>query len=448
VRRGPGFPLWHLLLVLLVSAGWESLFLHHGTNRLDEGWPLYAAMRLHAGGTLYEDVLWVFPPGHVLAAWIGYGLDPPGFVLTRAIYAGFAVLLSGAVYVLGTRLMPAPFALLGALLLAVAAPRTHLMHIVFGYRYLVFAILALLAFGRWLRTGGRAWMLLSGALVGLALVFRLTPAVAVSCGIAAGMLASGRPPRTWVRDGLAFTGGLLLVAGPVVTWFGWSVGFDTLWQEVVVRPLAMLQPLPLPALFVPRFDRDEIAASFVALAFRLYGLLLAGYCVALVATWVRARRAGERFAHPLLLSVVVFGAVFFVRSQGRSDEPHLDSALPPVCLLLGHLASLAFARFAERRPLRRPALARGAVVVASLALWVFVLDIDTFLRAERLGLHPLEVLDGRIRVHSPQHAPRSGGIAPIRRGVRPRLTVGPLSDVAENAACFSYALGHPQIGAA
>jgi len=44
----------------------------------------------------------------------------------------------------------------------------------------------------------------------------------------------------------------------------------------------------------------------------------------------------------------------------------------------------------------------------------------------------------RVDTH-PFSAVRSGGIAPIRRGVRPRLTVGPLSDVAENAACFSYA---------
>ena len=60
---------WHLLLVLAVSAAYESLFLHHGLNVIDEGWPLYAAMRLHDGGTLYQDVFFVFPPGHALPAW-------------------------------------------------------------------------------------------------------------------------------------------------------------------------------------------------------------------------------------------------------------------------------------------------------------------------------------------------------------------------------------------
>ena len=42
--------------------------------------------------------------------------------------------------------MPPGFALLGALLLAVAAPSSHQGHLLFGYRYLVFSALALLAF--------------------------------------------------------------------------------------------------------------------------------------------------------------------------------------------------------------------------------------------------------------------------------------------------------------
>ncbi len=59
---------WHIPLLLAVSFGFESLFFRHGLNRIDEGWPLYAAKLLHEGGTLYQDVFFVFPPGHLLAA--------------------------------------------------------------------------------------------------------------------------------------------------------------------------------------------------------------------------------------------------------------------------------------------------------------------------------------------------------------------------------------------
>ena len=79
-------------------------------------------MQMHAGGTLYQDVFWVFPPGHVLPAWIGAWLDPPGIEITRGIYGAFSTALVIAMYALGRRLMPPAFALLGALLLAVAAP--------------------------------------------------------------------------------------------------------------------------------------------------------------------------------------------------------------------------------------------------------------------------------------------------------------------------------------
>ncbi len=143
---------WHLVLLLAVSIGFESLFLHHGLNRYDEGWPLYAAMRLHRGGVLYQDAFFAFPPGHVLPAWIAYGLDPPGVVLARTLYAGFNVALSIGVYLLGRRLMPVSFALLGALLLGVGAPCSHLYQLLFGYRYLVFSVLALLAFSVQLRS--------------------------------------------------------------------------------------------------------------------------------------------------------------------------------------------------------------------------------------------------------------------------------------------------------
>ncbi len=139
---------WHVPLLLCVSVGFESLFFRHGLNRIDEGWPLYAAKRLLEGGTLYHDVFFVFPPGHLLAAWLGQLLDPPGVLFARGIYLALDVAACLGVYLLGRRVMPAPYALLGALLLAVGAPSSHLKQLLFGYRYLVLAMLALWAFAR------------------------------------------------------------------------------------------------------------------------------------------------------------------------------------------------------------------------------------------------------------------------------------------------------------
>ena len=77
--------LWQLALLACLSASYEALFVYHGVSALDEGWPLYAVSRLLEGGVLYDDVLFVFPPGHLLPAWLGYQLNPPGIIATRVI---------------------------------------------------------------------------------------------------------------------------------------------------------------------------------------------------------------------------------------------------------------------------------------------------------------------------------------------------------------------------
>jgi len=387
------------MLVLAVSAVYESFFVHNGINHLDESWPLYAAMRLHAGGVLYDDTLWVFPPAHVWVGWLAYALDPPGFVLARIFYAGFSVALCGALYLLARRLMPEPFALLAALLVAVAAPRGHHYQLLFGYRYLVFSVLALLAFDRRLRGGSARWMVASGALVGVALAFRLTPAFSTSCGIAAALLASRRDWRAWLAEGSRFLLGLAVVTLPLLAWFAQSVGLPRLWNEVVLHPLLMLQPLPLPEIVAPTlWDREAIARWFVALQFRAIWVLYLGYAGSLLLLWLRARRRGQAFRHALLLAVVVSGAVFFVRSTGRSDEAHLDSVIPPVCLLVAHLSSVSFAALWPLGPgLARRAVA-GAGCAAALAAWIFLLATD--FRLEQLPTahdHPIRVLGGRVR---------------------------------------------------
>ena len=136
-------------------------------NPVDEGWPLYTAMQLHDGGVLYRDVFFPLPPGHVLGAWLAYALDPPGVALARLFYAAFNVSLVVALYFLGRRIMPPAVAVLGCAMLAVAAPLSHISHLLFGYRYLLFGALSLWCFSERLRSGDRRWMIAAGALAGV-----------------------------------------------------------------------------------------------------------------------------------------------------------------------------------------------------------------------------------------------------------------------------------------
>ena len=397
---------WQLPLLLAISILYESLFPNFGLNVIDESWPLYAAMRMHDGGVLYDDVLWVFPPAHVIPGWIAYSLDPPGYVLSRYFYAAFDVALAVGMLFLGRRIMPSSFAFLGALLVALAAPRSHIFQLLFGYRYLIFSVLTLLAFSRRLRTGDARWMLAAGITAGIALAFRLTPAFAVSCGVGIAAMAADTHWRRWLKDWTWYAAGLLVVAIPILVGFASTVGLPTLWHEVVIHPLGMLQPLSPPDIEAIDWSRREsIYRWFVAVQFRTHWFLYAGYVVALGYSWVRARIARKPFEHALLVAIVVWGGIYFIRSLGRSDEAHLDSAIPPVCLLFAHLLSVCFraswtAR-ANRRGLR--VFAETVIVVVTTSLWVYFLGTDLYFDESRRGrivLHSTRSLGEDIRIAS------------------------------------------------
>jgi len=387
------------------------MFLHFGINKLDEGWALYAAKRLHEGAVLYRDVMFPFPPGHLLAAWVGYALEPPGVVTARFFYAAFSVGASLGIYLLGRRVMPAQFALWGALLLAIAAPASHLSHLLFGYRYASFAILALLAFSRRVDGHGAHWMFVAGSCAGAGLVFRLTPAATASVAIAVGLLLADPRPKIRLRDGALYAAGMLAAALPVGLWLVGQVGVETLWLEVILRPVAMTQEqsLPIPDLAaLPHFGRRAITRWFVALQFRLWTLLYIGYVLFAGRIAWRALRDRTASRHAVFVAIVVWGAVFFFRTQGRSDAPHLDSALPPVCLLLAHLffrVSLRRRSDSERTDASedwRAAISRRPRVLAAacalFALWVFLGGSDYYLLREQRGRVPLQAMSGEVTI--------------------------------------------------
>lgn len=412
--------LLHLAILLVVSIGFESLFINHGLSAMDEGWPLHAAMELHDSGAshgtsippdgdtdkkLYDEVFWVFPPGHLLPAWIAYELDPPGIVLTRIFYAAFTVAAWLALLFVARRMMPSEFALLGVLLIAVAAPESHQYQLLFGYRYLVWAAIVLLFFHLRLSRDDARWLFPAGLFAGIALFFRLTPAFAVSVGIGVGIMAASRSWQRWFRDGLWYSAGLILVWIPILLWFQGTVGLETFWSEMVVRPVEMtaLQSLPIPPILLENLNRTRLTFSFASLGFRLYPLLYVGLLASLLYRWARAFRDNRPFESVYLLTFVVFGAVYFARSMGRSDMPHLDSALPPIAILLAYCASLStkLKHFDFAVAGRRAGINRLALCVVIFAAWTFATGSDRYLDTRKMmGGVALENMSDTIKVRS------------------------------------------------
>jgi hypothetical protein len=404
----------------VVSIGFESLFIDHGLSAMDEGWPLHAAMELHDSADasdpsdasrktidkkLYDEVFWVFPPGHLGPAWVAYALAPPGIVLTRVFYAMFTVAACLALLFVARRLMPADFALLGVLLIAVAAPRSHFEQLLFGYRYLVWAAIVLLFFHLRLTRDDARWLFPAGLFAGIALFFRLTPAFAVCVGVGVGIMAASRDWQRWFRDGLWYSAGLILAWIPVLLYFQGTVGLEKFWLEMVVRPVEMtaLQSRPIPPILFENLDRTRLSFSFASLGFRLYPLLYAGFLATLLYRWTRALKAHRPFESVFLLTFVVFGAVYFTRSMGRSDMPHLDSAIAPIAILLAYCASLAtkLERFDPDLAGRRAGMKRVVLCVAIFSVWTFLTGSDRFLdTTEMMGGVPLENISNTIKVRS------------------------------------------------
>jgi len=395
----------HVAIVLGVSIGFESLFIHQGLSAMDEGWPLHAAMELQGGRTLYDEVFWVFPPGHILPAWIAYALDPPGVVLARIIYAAFTVAAAIAALFVSRRLMRPEFALLAALLIAVAAPRSHFEQLLFGYRYLVWSLVVLLFFHLRLTRDDARWLVPAGFFAGVALYFRLTPAFAVSVAIGIGIVAASRDWRQWIREGLLYSAGLLLVWVPVLLWFQSTIGLEQLWSEMIVRPVEMtaLQSRPMPPILLGNLDRMGLSFAFASIGFRFYWLFYLGLLVYLLYRWGRALSTGLPFDDVFLLAFVVFGAVYFTRSVGRSDVPHLDSAIPPIAVLLAWCVSRLgrLKPFDPERAGRSARHATRALCVGVFGLWVFLYGSERFIdQAEMMGNRPLATLDGEVRVRA------------------------------------------------
>jgi hypothetical protein len=385
-------PRWHLPVLVVACAVYESLFIYHGVNIVDEGWPLYAAKRWLEGAPLFSDAFFVFPPGHLLPSVAGLLLDPPGLVVSRSIYAFFQIAAAVGIYLFGRRVMPPGFALFGALLIGLATPRSHLAHHVFGYRYMAFSLISMLLFAWRLEGGKRSLLVWAGLACGIGFCVRLD-SLAAAAAIGVGTLVTARSWREAVEDGLLFGAGALLAIVPVALWVLAEAGAESAWLEIFVRPVEMtrLQSLPMPTLVPPeQWVQPLIARWFSAIQFRLFILLYLAYAVAVTRAWWQARRRGEPPADPLLLTLVVFGAAYFTRTLGRSDEAHLDSALPPAYLLLAH--ALWRASVWARVP---PRLVTVGLVLF-FAGWTYMLGTVFVLRSER-GTRPLVFAKGEIR---------------------------------------------------
>jgi hypothetical protein len=180
----------------------------------------------------------------------------------------------------------------------------------------------------------------------------------------------------------------------------------------------------VPELSMPVvWNRVQLYRGFVSIQYWLYPLIYFGYSIALVRSGWRSRQEGGRFGQSLLLAIVIWGAIYILRTLGRSDEHHLTSALPPAILMLAHLASVGFGRLsgaAGSAGTRRAWWERLTCLVV-LGIWIVLQGSDLYLSRDFRGVQPLQSLNGEVSI---KLAAKARAIDRTVEGIRERTAPG------------------------
>jgi hypothetical protein len=385
-------PVWRSVAIGAVASAVSLPLYLHGLVPLDEGLAVHVADRLSQGEVLYRDVATGVGPGlyYMLAAF--YVVAPPTLELARV----FQVLLLGVqtalVHRIALRVAAPSFALLAAGLFSGVN--------LFGYRYasyspvaVLFQLGGVLLLLRFARSGSRATLVWSGALLGLCALTKQNYGLFALVGAAASVVllrlgreaAVDRRPfrarlgklfRETTYDGLALASGAAVPGCTTLVLLGLAGALPLLWQYSVVGVLegttaAFTKPYPLLDLRAPFFFVDD-AANFAPfppttelLSYRTWRPFLvpavaAAYLVPLAVILVQAvrlirghLRGRASAAH----SVLVPGAALMLLGVlPRADYHHLTLVIALLWVLLADLAA------------RLPPIARSVSVVA-LALF-------------------------------------------------------------------------------
>jgi hypothetical protein len=345
----------------------------------DEGYLLEGVTRLLDGQVIYRDFHHTYAPGRFYMFAALFRLFGEDLLVVRAAWvlmrAGIVVLA----WLFARRLVAGAFAWIPPLaLLALPGP----WHKSFFHLFLIATAFA----GTALFTrGGRGASFWTGALVGIAILFRQDVGVAAAGAIGAYWLLrrgdatprepSGAGEASAPSRGAADVSATLLVAGCAVVlalpilYFASQHALGPLVQKLFLAGARdnRANALPFPPLLplVPSGAPDARAALallFVKALYYLAPLSFALYAAALGARWLRRRVAPAPGAFFLLL----IGSAGLVQVVARSDVPHLLQAIGLVYFVWAIAAARALPAHGRARLAAAPALA--ILVPAALTL--------------------------------------------------------------------------------
>ncbi|HET8578328.1 MAG TPA: hypothetical protein VFO18_14620 [Methylomirabilota bacterium] len=327
------------LLGVVIGAAYVVSGLTRPINFHDEGFPVYAALRVLEGEVPYRDFWTIHPPGQwytLAAVFKVFGLS---LLVERIWDAVIRVTFLAVLCVFAARVTSPRAALAPGIVMLVYLGVTPF------YAYMMFPALlwsmlsglCLLAYAVAPR---RRWLLAAGACVGLTALYRhdvafYAAATGIVTLVARAAVGRGRAAGL-VRPVGPFVGGIAAVVVPAAAILVSMVPAATLWRLLFVYPSRLVggvRSLPLPSLLVNpllALQGEEYLKAYLSLVFEgwipfYFPLLTYGLGGAVsVGILARAARGDEPGARGWgTLWLTLFGALLYVQALSRADAIHL-----------------------------------------------------------------------------------------------------------------------------
>jgi hypothetical protein len=367
-RLGAGKRLFRtalLSLYFLCVLGFLCIPLRIWVNVYDEGLAVLNGAQVLVDEVPYRDFWTVYPPGQSYALAAAYSLLGKSLLAARAYDTLIRFVLVVGVYLVGRSISGRAAAMVAG------AFSTLWLGTVGFYSYGVFPALALALYATWasiafVGSGHYRWLALSGALLGLAALWRLDIALYLGLALVLPLLGftlfrsrSGEPGGGLahaLRVGGVLIGMAALVGVPVYAWLATVSGPEPLWQDLVVFPSTVLgsvrrlsypQLVPDAALFLQRPPEYVRWARFF--------LPLVAYAVSLIylgRSVLQARPAGEDGQARTFGTAVVtlFGILVYSQALSRYDWIHVLPSTIWASLVVGAVVSRVPAHHWRRWP--------------------------------------------------------------------------------------------------
>jgi hypothetical protein len=390
-RRG----LLRLLAFALVGIPAAAAYVLSGLTRPinfhDEGFPVYAALRILAGDVPYRDFWTIHTPGQWYSLAALFKVFGPSLLAERIWDSLVRVLFLFTLYGFASRLSSPRVALAPGLVILVYLGTTPF------YAYMMFPALLLGALsGLCLLIHAEAprahWLALGGLCAGLAALYRHD--VGFYAAVAGGAVLAARavtPPAPGAEGAsparlrrLAsllgpYAAGVVVVVGPAAAALLAVVPLGLLWDQLFVYPSRLagsLRSLPMPPLWINphlAFEGEEHLKAYVSWVFEswiqtYFPLITYAFGAAAALAFLRraARGHGRAPAGWGAMWLTLFGALLYLKVVMRTDAIHLMPTSLMAMVLFTALADRAW-----KTAGRGPALAALCVVLPLLSISLF-----------------------------------------------------------------------------